>query len=184
MAPDSYLKRKQPRYLRQPGRFSPVRIQTVGSPYGRHVWLTLEPGKSLYQSIVEQLIPLDITDASMTILGGSFSMLQYCVVIQDPNAASVISYGQPRDAGRSFMVFGNATLGRSITGEPLVHCHAAIRTQKGEIMGGHVLTDSAIVGSRPSSVLVTSLEGIELRQTLDEETAMPLFQPVEVSKHE
>jgi predicted DNA-binding protein with PD1-like motif len=184
MVPDSYLKRKQPRYLRQPGTFRPVRIQTIGSPYGRHVLVTLQPGESFYKSIVDQLRQVKIYDASMTVLGGSFEQLQYCVVIQDPNVKSVISYGQPRDAGKSYMIFGNATLGRSIEGQPLVHCHAAVRTESGDVMGGHVLTETAIVGSRPATILVTSLEGIELRQSLDEETAMPLFQPVEAGKNE
>lgn len=182
MVPNTYLKRKQPRYLRHPGRFSSVRIQTLGSTYGRHVLLTLQPGEIFYKSIVDQLYNKEIYDASMTVLGGTFECLQYCVVIQDPGAESVISYGQPRNAGKSYLIFGNATLGRSLTGDPLVHCHAAVRTESGDVMGGHVLTDTAIVGSRPCSVLVTSLEGIELHQTLDEETAMPLFQPVEASK--
>jgi hypothetical protein len=31
---------------------------------------------------------------------------------------------------------------------------------------------------------VTSLEGLELCQALDEETGIPLFQPVEASSHE
>jgi predicted DNA-binding protein with PD1-like motif len=82
------------------------------------------------------------------------------------------------------MVFGNATLGRSIEGKPLVHCHAVVRTESGEVMGGHILTERAVVGSKPISVLVTSLEGFELRQAYDEETRIPLLQPVEADKHE
>ncbi len=184
MAPDTVMKGKQPRYLRQPGRFNPVRIKSVASPFGRHIRLLLQPGLSLYDAIVKPLASLNIRDASTTILGGAFENLDYCVAIPDPAKRTVIAYSNPRHAGHAYMVFGNATLGRSIEGKPLVHCHAVVRTEYGEVMGGHVVTESAIVGPKPISVLVTSLEGLELCQALDEETGIPLFQPVEASSHE
>jgi predicted DNA-binding protein with PD1-like motif len=185
MAPDSHLMVKQPRYLRQPGRFNPVRIQSVASPFGRHIRLLLKPGESLYDAVVKPLDALNIRDASTTILGGIFEQLHYCVAIPDPDKRTVIAYSKPRFAGWGvYMVFGNATLGRSIEGKPLVHCHAVVRTETGEVKGGHIITESAIVGPRPISVLVTSLEGLELCQALDEETGIPLFQPVEARRHE
>jgi predicted DNA-binding protein with PD1-like motif len=183
MAPENNMKPKQPRFLRQPGRFNPVRIKTVSSPYGRHVRLALKPGETLYDTIVNQLSVLDIRDASTTILGGSFDDLYYCVAPPDPEGRTVIAYSEPRHAGRAYMVFGNATLGRSVEGKPLVHCHAVIRTESGDVFGGHIVTERSIVGNSPSSVLVTSLEGFELRQAYDEETGISLLQPVEVDKH-
>jgi hypothetical protein len=50
-------------------------------------------------------------------------------------------------------------------------------------MGGHIVTDQTIVGSKSSSVLVISLEGFELHQAYDEETGISLLQPVEVSRN-
>lgn len=184
MAPDSVMKGKQPRYLRQPGRFNPVRIKSVASPFGRHIRLLLEPGKSMYDAIVQPLAALGIHDASTTILGGAFADIYYCVAVPDPDKRTVIVYSKPRHAGRAFMIFGNATLGRSIEGKPLVHCHAVVRTESGEVMGGHIVIETAIVGPKPIPVLVTSLEGIELRQAFDEETCIPLFQPMEAGSHE
>lgn len=184
MAPDTVMKGKQPRYLRQPGRFNPVRIQTVASPFGRHIRLLLKPGASLYNALVEPLAELAIRDASMTLLGGIYANLCYCVASPDPTKQTVIAYSKPRRAGQAFMIFGNATLGRSTEGKPLVHCHAVVRTEHGEVRGGHIVTESTIIGTNPISVLVTSLEGIELCQALDEETGIPLFQPVEASSHE
>lgn len=183
MAPETN-KPKQPRFLRQPGRFNPVRIKSVSSPYGRHVRLILNPGETLFDAIVNHLSELDIHDASTTILGGTFEDLYYCVAPPDPEGRTVIAYSKPIHAGRAYMVFGNATLGRSIEGKPLVHCHAVIRTECGEVLGGHIITEKAIVGSKPSSVLVTSLEGFELQQAFDEETGISLLQPVEVAKHD
>jgi hypothetical protein len=138
----------------------------------------------LYDSIVNPLAILGIKDASMTILGGWFQDLYYCVAPPDPEGRTVIAYSEPRHAGLSYMVFGNATLGRSMSGDPLVHCHAVVKTESGEVMGGHIITDKTVVGTKPISVLVISLEGIELHQAFDEETCVPLFQPMEVDSHE
>ena len=184
MAPGIHAKGVQPRFLRQPGRFNPVRINTVASPYARHVRLRLEPGKTLFDAIVGQLAGLNIHDASTTVLCGEFDDLYYCVAPPDPEGKTVIAYSKPIHAGRSYMVFGNATLGRSTEGKPLVHCHAAIRTESGEVFGGHIVTEMTIVGKQSSSVLVTSLEGLELRQAFDEETRISLLQPVEVAHHD
>jgi predicted DNA-binding protein with PD1-like motif len=184
MTPENSIKGKQPRFLRHPGRFNPVRIKTVLSPYGRHVRLSLKPGVTLFEAIVNPLAELDIRDASTTILGGTFNDLYYCVAPPDPEGRTVIAYSKPKFAGRCYMVFGNATLGRSSEGKPLVHCHAVIRAESGDVLGGHIVTEQTIVGSKPSSVLVTSLEGFELRQAYDEETRTSLLQPVEVERHE
>jgi predicted DNA-binding protein with PD1-like motif len=77
------------------------------------------------------------------------------------------------------MIFGNATLGKSAQGKPLVHCHAAIRTEGGLAKGGHILTETSIVGPEPIPVLVTSLDGFELRETYDPETNISLLEPQE-----
>lgn len=183
MTPESNMKGNRPRFLRHPGRFNPVRIKTVSSSYGRHVRLSLKPEETLFDALVKPLAELDIRDASMTILGGTFKDFYYCVAPPDPEGRAVVAYSKPRHAGRAYMVFGNATLGRSIEGKPLVHCHAVVRTESGDVMGGHIVTEQTVVGSKPSSVLVTSLEGFELRQSYDEETGVSLLQPMEVDSH-
>ena len=43
--------------------------------------------------------------------------------------------------------------------------------------GGHIVVDRSLVAEAPIPVLVTSLDGIELRITQDEETHMPLMRP-------
>ena len=184
MAPESIMKGKQPRYLRQPGRFNPVRIKSIASPFGRHIRLLLMPGESLYDAVVKPLAVLGIQDASTTILGGAFKDIYYCFATPDPEKRTVIKYSKPRHSKNAYMVFGNATLGRSIEGAPLVHCHAVVRTGRGEVVGGHIVTEKTIVGPKPITLLVTSLEGVELRQSFDEETGIPLFQPMEVDIHE
>ncbi|QCI67272.1 PPC domain-containing DNA-binding protein [Phreatobacter stygius] len=173
----------RPRTLIHPGRFNPVRIQSLASAGARHVRLALQPGLSLYDALVGPLATIGITSASTTLLGGFFDDLSYCVAPPDPTGKAVIAYTRPIQAGRAFMVFGNATIGKSLQGAPLVHCHAAIRTEAGVMMGGHILTESCIVGPEPIPVLVTSLDDFELRQAYDPETNIPLLQPHEMRAH-
>jgi predicted DNA-binding protein with PD1-like motif len=172
------------RTLIHPGAFNPVRIQSKLSQRARHVRLALQPGTSLFDGLVTPLLSLGIQSASMTILGGYFDTLQYCVAPPDPKHEAVIRYSEPIDAGRTYMVFGNATMGKGMDGRPIVHCHAAIRTAQGASKGGHIITQNAIVGPAPIPVLVTSLDGFDLRVAFDPETNIPLIQPLQESHHE
>ncbi len=174
----------RPRMLIHPGPFNPVRIQSRQAVSGRHVRLTLTPGKSLFDAIVLPLAALGIRNASTTILGGYFDCIEYCVAPPDPSHQALIAYSKPIQAGRAYMIFGNATLGKNQHGAPIVHCHAAIRTEDGKVRGGHIVTDTCIVGPAPISVLVTSLDGFELRVSFDPETNIPLIQPAEETSDE
>lgn len=167
----------RPRTLIHPGRLNPVRIQSMETARTRHVRLSLEPGRSLFDAIVEPLVALKITSASMTILGGYASRLQYCVAPPDPTGQAVIAYSAPIDCGPSYFIFGNATLGTSFNNTPLVHCHATIRTDQGTVRGGHIIPQTTFVGPAPISVLVVSLDDLELRQSYDPETNISLLQP-------
>lgn len=173
----------RPRTLVHPGRFNPIRIQSLDAQQARHIRLLLEPGQSLYDALVGPLADIGIGSASTTILGGGFDALTYCVAPPDLSGKSVIAYGKPLQAGRAFMIFGNATLGKAVDGAPLVHCHAAIRTENGTVKGGHLITERCIVGETPIPVLVTCLAGFELRQAHDPETNMLLLQPRKVALH-
>ena len=172
------------RMMLHPGPFNPVRIQSRHAASCRHVRLTLVSGLSLFDAIVKPLIEIGIKSASFTILGGYFDQIEYCVAAPDPSHQAMIAYSKPIQAGPAYMIFGNATMGKNQHGKPIVHCHAAIRTQDGIVKGGHIITDTCIVGSIPISVLVTSLDGFELRVTYDPETNIPLLQPQAESPNE
>ncbi|MBB4401880.1 MULTISPECIES: PCC domain-containing protein [Rhizobium/Agrobacterium group] len=177
MAPTQQQHFPRPRTLIHPGISSPVRINSLRSPSARHMRLFIAPGCSLYDGIVRSLAENGIENASLTILGGYFDILSYCVAPPDPSGKAVIAYTKPIDAGAAWLVFGNATLGRSMKGEPIVHCHAAMRTAAGVVKGGHLLTESCIVGEGGISALVTSLDSFVLQQSFDPETNIPLLQP-------
>lgn len=167
----------RPRTLIHPGAFNPVRIQSRQCAQARHIRLALQPGLSLFDALVRPLAEMGVESASTTILGGFFQQLHYCVAPPDPMGRAVIAYTVPRAAGRCTMVFGNATIGKGLDGRPLVHCHAAVRTEGGEIKGGHIVAPTSIIGSEPIAVLVTAFDGFELRVAFDPETNIALMQP-------
>jgi predicted DNA-binding protein with PD1-like motif len=165
------------RTLVHPGPFNRVRLKSVSAASARHVRLLLMPGMTLHEALVKPLAEMGIENASTTILGGAFAALQYCVAPPDPTRRAIIAYSKPIDAGPAVMIFGNATVGKCMAGKPLVHCHAAIRTASGTIKGGHIMPQDTVVAGVPVPVLVTSLDGFELRQAFDPETNIPLLQP-------
>ncbi len=167
----------RPRTLVHPGRFDSVRIHSMTAPVARHYRLALQPGLSLFEALVMPLKLANVRSASMTILGGSFKRLKYCVAPPDPKRRSIVAYSHPREAGDSYLLFGNATLGLGMDGKPLVHCHGAILTESGPVCGGHIIPESAVVGARPIPVLATALDAFVLQQALDAETNMLLLRP-------
>ncbi len=167
----------RPRTLVHPGPVGPIRIEHRHANLGRHFRLGLEPGRTLQDAIIEPLMLLGVQAASMTLLGGRLSRLLYCVAPPDPSGERVANYTRPIAAGAAMLIFGNATLGKSARGEPVVHCHATFVCEDGRVRGGHIVVDRSSVGQAPIPVLATSLDGIELRITQDEETHMPLMRP-------
>ena len=167
----------RPRTLVHPGPVGPIRIEHRHATLGRHFRLGLQPGHSIEDAIIEPLMRLGVRSASMTLLGGRLSRLLYCVAPPDPSGERVANYTRPIDAGAVTLIFGNATLGRNARGEPVVHCHATFVCGDGSVRGGHIVVDRSVVAETALAVLATSLDGIELRITQDEETHMPLMRP-------
>lgn len=164
------------RVIAHPGPTSPYRIQSRNSPIARHFRLVLEPGATLAEAIIRPLERAGVRSASMTVLGGEFSQLHYCLAPPDATRRSVIAYTRPENLGQALMIFGNATLAIGTDDECIVHCHAAMCSARG-VRGGHVVPQLSVVGKSPISVLVTAWSGFELRVRFDEETNIPLIQP-------
>jgi len=165
------------RTLVHPGPVGPIRIEHRHANQARHFRLGMAPGKTMEDAIIQPLLALGVQSASMTLLGGKLERLLYCVAPPDPTGERVANYTRPIDAGAATLIFGNATFGRSARGEPVVHCHATFVCADGQVRGGHVVVDRSVVAGAPLPVLVTTLDGIELRITQDEETHMPLMRP-------
>jgi predicted DNA-binding protein with PD1-like motif len=171
------------RTLVHPGPFGAVRIETLCACQGRHFRLALPQGCSLFGGIVEALASVDVQNASMTLLDGDLESLSFCLARADITKRVVAAYGKPDAVQSARLIFGNATLGKSPAGAPVVHCHAAFVTADGKVRGGHLLTEKAIVGANPVKVVATSLDGFDLRIGYDEETRMPLMRPTTEIHH-
>ena len=167
----------RPRTLVHPGPVGPIRIEHRHANLGRHFRLGLAPGRTLQDAIIAPLLARGVRAASMTILGGRLSRLLYCVAPPDPSGERVANYTRPIEPGAATLIFGNATLGRNARGEAVVHCHATFACADGSVRGGHVVVDRSEIADAPITVLVTSLDGIELRITQHAETHMPLMRP-------
>ena len=171
------------RTLVHPGPVGAIRIEHRHANLGRHFRLGLAPGRTMHDAIIEPLVALGVQAASMTLLGGGLAKLLYCVAPPDPTGERVANYTRPIDAGAATLIFGNATLGKNGRGEPIVHCHATFVCEDGRVRGGHVVVDHSTVAGAAIAVLATSLDGIELRITQDEETHMPLMRPFAAQQH-
>ena len=181
--PDHMPGLPRPRTIVHPGPFGAVRIETLCAEKGRHFRLELAPGRSLFDSIVESLAGAGVHNASMTLLDGDLQALSFCLALPDLTGRVVATYGKPEVAEGVRFIFGNATLGRSPAGAPVIHCHAVFRLADGTLRGGHLLTEKTIVGACPVKVLATALDGFDLRISFDEETRMPLLRPQAETPH-
>jgi predicted DNA-binding protein with PD1-like motif len=167
------------RTLVHPGPFNPVRIQARQSRSATHIRLALAPNADIFTAIVGPLNSMGIHSASITLLGGTLQAAHYCVAPPDPSGNAVIAYTPAISAGRAYLIFGNATVGKNSKGAPIVHCHAVIQTESGAIRGGHLFADNCIVGDEPIYALVTSIDDFQLIVTPDLETNISLIQPRE-----
>ncbi len=170
----------RPRTLIHPGKSIATRIVHRHCKQGRHIRLSLQPGKSLHEALIGPLQSLGIHSASTTILGGEMAALHYCVAPPDASRQAVISYTAPMDAGQANFIFGNATIGKDAQGQPIVHCHAAFRTAAGAIKGGHIIAQQTLIGDAPISVLVIAFNEFDLQVSYDPETNISLIQPREM----
>ena len=173
----SVARHAPPRRLVHPGPASAARIQSMQCAVGRHFRLMLQPGLSLFDALVLPLAGAGVHSASLILLGGYMARVDYCFAGPDTTGKSLAAYGQPLSAGRAYLISSSAMFGKDADGQPLVHCHAALRTEAGDIRGGHLLPRYCQVGPQPICALVTALDGFELRVAFDAETNLPLLQP-------
>jgi len=173
----------RPRTFVHPGPFGAVRIETLCASEGRHFRLALPSGSSLHDGIVDALAGVGVRNASMTLIDGDLDALSFCLARADITRRVVATYTSPQSVRGARFIFGNATLGKSSSGAPVVHCHAVFRMEDGRVRGGHLLTEQCIVGAHPVTVVATSLDGFDLRIGYDEETRMPLMRPRSEIQH-
>lgn len=169
----------RPRTLVHPGPVAPVRLEHVAARAQRQWRLVLAPGQVLLSALTDALAAQGVQAAAMALLGGELQTVAYCLPIPDPEGKVIATYGAPLVLHHATLLRGSATLGLGADGAPVIHCHASFSDTQGAVRGGHVLTDRTVVGQRPVTVLVTALDGIDLRLGFDPETRLHMLRPTE-----
>lgn len=167
----------RPRSMAHPGPVAPVRLAHVATRGQRQWSLVLAPGQVLLTALTTALAAQGVKAAALALLGGELQSVAYCLPIPDPEGQVIATYGTPLVLQNACLLRGSATLGQAADGAPVVHCHATFADAQGTVRGGHVLTDRTMVGNRPVSVLVTALDGMDLRLGFDPETRLHMLKP-------
>lgn len=160
-----------------PGPIEAQRITHCVAPQGRHLRIALPPGATLFDGLVQPLAALGIHNAALNILAGEFERLVYCVAPPDPTGRVAAAYTEPNDAGQSFLLTANATLGSNAAGQPVVHCHAGLRDSDGRLRGGHLLPQVCVVGRHGLVAFAVELQGFAVQVGYDPETTLSFFKP-------
>lgn len=169
----------RPRTIAHPGPVAPVRLEPVAARGQRQWHLTLAPGQMLLEALTRALGAQGVQAAAMALLGGELQTVAYCLPIPDPEGQVIATYGAPLVLHQVTLLRASATLGRTADGLSVMHCHASFADAQGTVRGGHVLPERTVVGRRPVTVLVTALDGIDLRLGFDPETRLHMLRPTE-----
>lgn len=172
----------RPRTMVHPGPMATLRLEHVAASGQRQWRLTLAPGQVLLSAVTGALAAQGVRAASMALLGGELQTIAYCLPIPDPEGQLMATYGAPLVLHDVTLLRASATLGQSADGAPVIHCHATFADAQGTVRGGHVLPDRTVVGRRPVTVLVTALDGMDLRLGFDPETRLHMLRPSEQKK--
>jgi predicted DNA-binding protein with PD1-like motif len=158
---------------------APLRLEHVAARGQRQWRLLLAPGQVLLPALTQALAAQGVQAAAMALLGGELRTVAYCLPIPDPEGQVIATYGAPLVLHHATLLRASATLGQGADGAPVIHCHATFADAQGQVRGGHVLPDRTVVGHRPLTVLVTALDGIDLRLGFDPETRLHMLRPTE-----
>ncbi len=127
------------RILKQPGEAGEPRRLAVDAEDGGQFRVVLPEGRDLLTDLTRMLVDKGISNAAVQLVGGSFASLEYLTGQPDHSGERVATYGAPTPLeGPVTVVGGNAILGRDGEGNPILHCHAVIIDNDGELHGGHL----------------------------------------------
>ena len=167
----------RPRTIAHPGPVAPVRLEPVAARGQRQWRLGLASGQVLLPALTAALAAQGVQAAAMAMLGGELKTVAYCLPIPDPEGQVIATYGDPLVLHNAALLRASATLGQTADRAPVIHCHATFADAQGTVRGGHVLPDRTVVGRRPVTVLVTALDGVDLRLGFDPETRLHMLRP-------
>lgn len=170
------------RLLRHPGPVARERFSILSDTGPRSARVRLDAGASLVDAldrVVRQMCGGEDRSAAVTLLGGELSPCVYCLAAADRSGHTVATYTPFRDAGAVRVLGGSATLGVSLKGDAMVHCHAwFVDPELGHVAGGHLDTRATQIGGEGLVVRIDVLGRLMIRQVADPETNHAIFSPV------
>jgi len=113
-----------------------------------------------------------------TLLSGAWERLTFCTGVPDPTGIRVANYAAPECARDCLVIGGSFTIGRGLSSEMLIHCHATFVDTAGALFGGHLIPEQCRIGKQCVGALATLISGFEIAQCDDPETNHQVFQPV------
>lgn len=174
--------RPSSRLLRHPGPVARERFSILSDAASQTARVRLEAGQSLVDALdaaVRRMCKGEARAAAVTLLGGAFGPCVYCLAARDPSGHTVATYTPMRDAGAVRVLGGAATLGVSLEGDAMVHCHSwFVDPERGHVAGGHLDTHATRIGGEGLVVRVNVLGRLKIRQVEDPETNHAIFSPV------
>ena len=140
--------------------------------------LWIAPGSTLFQGLAASVIAHGFDHASIQLFDGELAKAQLHFAAPDPTDERAAAYGPALELeGGARLVTANATLGRTADGEPLVHCHGVLLDRRASLYGGHLPTETCVVGEGGvfGWGIVSKDRGFV--QRFDPETLFPLLFP-------
>jgi hypothetical protein len=160
-----------------PGPPAAVRVEHAQASASRSLRLVLAPGQTLQEALLAALMPWRVRSAALSIWGGLFDELAFCLPIRDPRGEVVCTYGDPIPVRGVRLVAGSVSFALGDDDRPFIHCHASFCGPDAILQGGHVLPERARIGAEPVVARVTVLEGVALRMQFDPETRLNIMRP-------
>lgn len=181
--PNSPTPSARARAVVHPGPPGPLRIEHVPARHARSLRLSLAPGQTLQQALLDALVPLGVRTAAASLHGGTLDELDFCIPIPDPRGEVVCTYGDPHSARGVRLLASSVSFALGENDHPYIHCHASFCGADGRVQGGHLLPERTRIGAEPVVARVTTLDGVDLRLVFDEETRLHMLRPRLESAH-
>lgn len=145
--------------------------------------LWIAPGTTLFDGLAADLLARGIDHASFLLFDGDLSEAFFHTANPTADSDRVIAYGPPfKIEGGATLLTANATLGHKADGQPIVHCHGVLMDRDGGLYGGHLPTETCVVGKDGvTGWMVVSKDG-GFVQRHDPETLFPLLFPTSLNE--
>jgi hypothetical protein len=113
------------------------------------------------------------------IAGGTLSSLAYHVIVKARDGQKPFVYGAPIEChGDLTLVAATITLGRTVDGTQIIHCHGGFIDLDGRQHGGHVVLDRSVAGAHGLVLRLCLFAQTEFVLRTDHETTFDLLSPM------